>query len=185
MTTEGMVKDEVKVPEKVQVTIDGPIVKVKGPKGEVSRRLHDPRIKISMKGKNVVVSCGTLRAKEQAVLMAEAEGRFVMGKNAAGERLDEGDEVKAGHLIAELKNPELEAQIAVDAHKQQLEDAENSLRRLEELHKADSASDEALEQARTAVIQARYAKDAAEEQLKKLAIRSPVAGKISGVSGGS
>jgi len=68
MTTEGMVKDEVKVPEKVQVTIEGPIVKVKGPKGEVSRKLYNPKITIAKKGNNVVVSCGTLRAKERALV---------------------------------------------------------------------------------------------------------------------
>jgi large subunit ribosomal protein L6 len=68
MKTEGIVKDEVEVPEKVQVTVDGPVVKVKGPKGEVSRRLHDPRIVVAKKGANVVVSCSTFRAKERALV---------------------------------------------------------------------------------------------------------------------
>ncbi len=68
MTTEGIVKDEVEVPEKVQVTLEGPVVKVKGPKGEVSRRLHDPRITVAKKGNNVVISCATLRAKERALV---------------------------------------------------------------------------------------------------------------------
>ncbi len=148
--------------------VDAPEMKTPVKVGEVSREAIEALAKTT----------GTLRAKEQAVLMAEAEGRFVMGKNSAGERLDEGDDVKAGHLIAELKNPELEAQIAVDARKQELADAKRSLGRQEELHEANSASDEMLEQARTAVIHAQYAYDAAEEQLKKLAIRSPVAGKI-------
>jgi large subunit ribosomal protein L6 len=68
MTTEGLVKDEIEVPEKVQVTLDGPMIKVKGPKGEVSRRLRDPRIKIEKKGNDVVVSCATMRAKERALV---------------------------------------------------------------------------------------------------------------------
>jgi large subunit ribosomal protein L6 len=68
MTTEGIVKDEIEVPDKVQVTVDGPTVKVKGPKGEVSRRLRDPRVTIVKKGNNVVVSCATLRAKDRALV---------------------------------------------------------------------------------------------------------------------
>ena len=68
MTMEGIVKDEIEVPEKVQVTLEGPVVKVKGPKGEVSRRLKDPRVTISKKGNDVVVSCATLRAKERALV---------------------------------------------------------------------------------------------------------------------
>ena len=38
------------------------------PNGELSRKLYDPRVKIAMKGKDVVVSCGTTRAKERALV---------------------------------------------------------------------------------------------------------------------
>lgn len=68
MAKEWIVNDVVEVPDKVQVTVDGPVVKVKGPKGEVSRRLHDPRVTIAKKGNDVVVSCATLRAKERALV---------------------------------------------------------------------------------------------------------------------
>ena len=46
----------------------------------------------------VVESVGTLKAKEQAILITENEGRLVMGKNADGKRLDEGDYVQKGQL---------------------------------------------------------------------------------------
>ena len=68
MSPEGMVNDEIEVPEKVSVSLDGQFVKVKGPKGELSRKLFHPRVKIAMKGKDVVVSCETLRAKDRALV---------------------------------------------------------------------------------------------------------------------
>ncbi len=46
----GMLTDKIDVPEKVTVTIQDGVVKVKGPNGEVSKRLHDPRITIEKHG---------------------------------------------------------------------------------------------------------------------------------------
>ncbi len=64
----GMLKDEIEVPEKVHVTLDGGIVKVKGPQGEISKRLSHPRVKLEMKGKHVVVSSEMPRKKEKALV---------------------------------------------------------------------------------------------------------------------
>jgi large subunit ribosomal protein L6 len=44
-------KQEIEIPENVEITIEGPLIKVKGPKGELSRQLYDPRIKITKKEK--------------------------------------------------------------------------------------------------------------------------------------
>jgi large subunit ribosomal protein L6 len=68
MTHAGLLSEAVTVPEKVTVTIDGPTVKVKGPQGEVSRRLSDPRIRIEKKGKDIIVSSQTMRLKEKALV---------------------------------------------------------------------------------------------------------------------
>ncbi len=69
MTSEGLVKEQVKVPEKVQVTLDSSgMVKVKGPKGEISRKLYNPKITIAQKGKDFFVSCETMRAKDRALV---------------------------------------------------------------------------------------------------------------------
>jgi len=64
----GMLKDEIEVPEKVHVTLDGGVVKVKGPQGEVSKRLSHPRVKLEMKGKHVVISSELPRKKEKALV---------------------------------------------------------------------------------------------------------------------
>ncbi len=64
----GMLKDEIKIPEKVQVTIADGIVKVKGAQGEVSKRLSDPRIKLEKKGDQIVLTSELPRKREKALV---------------------------------------------------------------------------------------------------------------------
>ena len=64
----GMLKDEIEVPEKVQFSYAGGLVKVKGPQGEVTKKLSDPRITIEKKGNKILISSETARAKEKALL---------------------------------------------------------------------------------------------------------------------
>lgn len=65
----GLLKDEIEVPEKIQVTFEpGGLVKVKGALGEVSRRLSHPRVKIEKKGNHIVVSSEMPRKKEKALV---------------------------------------------------------------------------------------------------------------------
>lgn len=61
-------KDEIEVPDKVQVTLEGGLVKVKGPNGEVSKRLSDPRITITKDGKVLRLTTRSTRTKEKALL---------------------------------------------------------------------------------------------------------------------
>lgn len=126
----------------------------------------------------VVKTTGTLKAKEQAVVLTEREGRFVMGVNSAAMRLDEGDEIEAGQIIAELNNPELVATLAIDARKQEVEHTAKALERALKLHEEGMISESEVEPKRSAATSARYAYDAAAAQLKKLKIRSPVSGRI-------
>ncbi len=126
----------------------------------------------------LVKTTGTLKADEQAQLFTENEGRLLMGKNEAGERLDEGDEVKVGQLIAELKNPALVATTALGARKEEKEIALIALNRAKEQVKGGILSGTELEPLRSTLINAEYAYDGAVAQLEKLEIRSPVAGRI-------
>ena len=64
----GFIKDDIEVPEKVTVKIEGGLVKVKGPQGEVEKRLSHPRVKLEMKGKHLVVSSELPRKREKALL---------------------------------------------------------------------------------------------------------------------
>lgn len=65
----GLLKEEIEVPEKVQVTLEpGGTVKVKGPLGEVSRKLAHPRVKVERKGTHIVVSSELPRKREKALV---------------------------------------------------------------------------------------------------------------------
>jgi len=126
----------------------------------------------------VVTTTGTLKAKEQAVVLTECEGRFVMGVNAAGGRLDEGDSVEAGQMLAELKNPEMVATIAIEARKEEMGHAGKALERAKKQLEEGIIAEADVEPLRTAATTARYAYDVAAAQLDKLKIKSPVSGRI-------
>jgi len=64
----GLLKDEVEIPEKVQVTIADGTVTVKGPQGEISKKLSHPRVKLERKGKHIVVSSELPRKREKALV---------------------------------------------------------------------------------------------------------------------
>lgn len=64
----GLIKEEIEVPDKVQVTLESGNVKVKGPHGEVSKLLRHPRIRVEKKGKHVIVSSEMARKKEKALV---------------------------------------------------------------------------------------------------------------------
>lgn len=48
-------KKPIDIPEKVQATIDGQLIKVKGPKGELEQKIH-PSIKIEQKDNQLILS---------------------------------------------------------------------------------------------------------------------------------
>ena len=150
------------------VVIDPPNMKAPVRVGEVMRDTVEA----------VVKTTGTLKASEQAVLRTENEGRLVMGLNAAGERLDEGDEVEAGQIMAELENPGLVATIAINARKEEAENAKKELERAQRQVAQGLLADSGVESLQSAATAARYAYEAAAAQLDKLKIRSPVAGRI-------
>jgi RND family efflux transporter MFP subunit len=126
----------------------------------------------------VVKTTGTLKASEQAVLLTENEGRLVVGVNAAGKRLDEGDEVAAGQVIAELKNPSLVASVAIAARKEEADNAQNALKRMLRQIDEGLVADSEVEAARSAATSTRYAYEGAQAQLDKLKVKSPVTGRI-------
>ncbi len=126
----------------------------------------------------VVKTIGTLKASEQAVLLAESEGRLVLGKTAEGNRLVEGDAVKAGQAIAQLKNPELVATIAIDARREDRENTRKALERAQRQVAEGILSNAEVEPARVAVTSAKYAYEAGLAQLEKLTIKAPLSGRI-------
>jgi large subunit ribosomal protein L6 len=69
MVKTGGIKEEVKIPTGVQVTIEGKTVQVKGPKGSMSKLLSHPMIQLAIKDNVIQISCvQTPRRREKALL---------------------------------------------------------------------------------------------------------------------
>jgi large subunit ribosomal protein L6 len=63
------IKEEFKVPDGVTVTLKGKNVSVKGPKGEMSKILSNPKVAIAMNGDVITVSCSlSPHRKEKALI---------------------------------------------------------------------------------------------------------------------
>jgi large subunit ribosomal protein L6 len=68
MTVAGKIESTIAIPGGVSVTSDGNTVKVKGPKGELSRNFAYPRIIIAIGKEEVSVSCEYPRTKDKAMV---------------------------------------------------------------------------------------------------------------------
>ena len=68
MPIDAWVREEVEVPEGVEVTVEGNTVKVKGPKGELERELKYPGVKIFTEDGKVVVYKEFPRKKDIAIV---------------------------------------------------------------------------------------------------------------------
>lgn len=67
MPIDAWVREEVEIPEGVEVTVEGNLVKVKGPKGELERELKYPGVKIFEEDGKVVVFKEFPRRKDIAI----------------------------------------------------------------------------------------------------------------------
>jgi len=55
MPVDAWIREEIEIPEGVEVTVENNVVKVKGPKGELERELKYPEVKIFMEDGKVVI----------------------------------------------------------------------------------------------------------------------------------
>ena len=63
------IKEEIKIPDGLQVTIEGKTVHVKGQKGSISKILFHPKIAITVQNNIVQISCSqSPRRKEKALI---------------------------------------------------------------------------------------------------------------------
>jgi large subunit ribosomal protein L6 len=69
MEKKATMEEEIKIPEGVQITIEGKTVHVKGPKGAVSKTLSHPKILLTVQEEVVQISClQSPRRKEKALI---------------------------------------------------------------------------------------------------------------------
>ena len=62
---QAKIEEEVKIPEGVEVTINGNVFSAKGPKGENKRILASPKIKIEKKEGNIIISAVKASRREK------------------------------------------------------------------------------------------------------------------------
>lgn len=68
MTVAGKIESTIAIPDGVSVSMDGITMKVKGPRGELSRNFAHPSVKIIIGEGNVSVSCEYPKVKEKAMV---------------------------------------------------------------------------------------------------------------------
>ena len=68
MTIAGIIESTIAIPGGVSVSMDGNILKAKGPKGELSRNFAHPRVNVAVGEGEVKVSCEYPRIKEKAMV---------------------------------------------------------------------------------------------------------------------
>ena len=68
MAVTGIAKELIEIPAGVQLTVQGRVIKVKGPKGELTREIPVSRLKVSLEGKSFTLSCTLPKKKESALL---------------------------------------------------------------------------------------------------------------------
>jgi len=68
MTLAGLIEEKVEAPKGVTITVDASKVTVKGPKGQVTRELRNPKTKIVKAEGGVVVRCEMPRVKDKALV---------------------------------------------------------------------------------------------------------------------
>jgi len=69
MTETVDIKEEIKIPDNVELSIDKNVVTLKGEKGTLSKTLFHPSVELKLKNKNLEISCpGSHKRKERALV---------------------------------------------------------------------------------------------------------------------
>ncbi len=68
MTIAGKIESTIAIPDGVTVTMDGITMKVKGPRGELSRNFAHPSVNVAIGEGHVVVSCELPSIREKAMV---------------------------------------------------------------------------------------------------------------------
>ena len=68
MTIAGKIESNIAIPSGVTVSMDGNVLTVKGPKGELSRNFTHPTIKVIVEAEQIKVECEYPKVKEKAMV---------------------------------------------------------------------------------------------------------------------
>ena len=120
---------------------------------------------------------GTLKAGFEQDLTAEVAG-ILHFPAAILQKYKNGEQVRAGEIIATLENPEHLLAIRVESKKMAMEDAERELTKQQALYAEGGVTEKELNLAKRASLDARLNYESAVLSKQKLQLRAPAAGII-------
>ena len=126
----------------------------------------------------VVTSTGTLRPRQEAVVMTETRG-YLSLPAIDGRQPSEGLQVSAGQVVARLENQELVVSARLESRQLAVKNARKMLDEKEVLVQRGLVTQLEVETARKDLADAQSDYDDAQVQLAKLAIQAPIAGVLS------
>ncbi|MEE2778728.1 MAG: hypothetical protein VYE73_18415, partial [Acidobacteriota bacterium] len=100
---------------------------------------------------DLIVTTGTLRAREVVTLQIETPGSLLIARDANGRRLAEGDTVKRGQLIGEVTGEDTRLASRIEATQRALDTARAELERRRQLFEAELIPEEKLRQMEVAL----------------------------------
>lgn len=127
---------------------------------------------------DLVVATGTLRPRGIVTLDIETPGLLQIARNANGQRLAEGMQVLAGDVVARVTGEDARLHARLETTRQALEAAQAHLERRRELHAANIAHEEELQQAEERYETALYNFERSTLDAAKATLTSPIDGTI-------
>ena len=127
---------------------------------------------------DLVVATGNLRPKGIVTLDIETPGLLQIARNADGQRLAEGMRVSAGDIVARVTGEDARLHARLETTRQALEAAEAQLERRRELHAANLAHEEELQQAQERYETALYNFELSTLNAAKATLTTPIDGTI-------
>ena len=62
------IKEKIEIPKDVQIKVDGALIQVKGPKGEISRKFLHPKVKVGVKENQVLIASKKATKREKKII---------------------------------------------------------------------------------------------------------------------
>ena len=126
---------------------------------------------------DLIVTTGTLRARESIILNVETPGFLEVGRQQ-GQRLAEGDTVIGGTLIAETTGEDARLAARLNATRLSLETARQELERRQQLYDKKLASEEEFSRTRATYESALHDYEMSKRTSEKAKIITPIEGVI-------
>ncbi len=122
---------------------------------------------------------GTLVPTESATITSLISGVYSPMKNpTTGELYKIGDKVKAGELLAVLKDEEYVNDVSIDTKRISLQIAEGELEKYKALHKKGGATEVEIRNAEVDVAEAKLTYENAVLALEQMNVRTPIGGVL-------